>query len=254
MFPTITKALGIDTSKTYMQIQNTITNMDQMPDGHDIRSYSSSSREELLSAGAVNIFNGHGENSIATVPKLALVVVSSTFRKYLTADPDAEFIKITEESLDENAVAKLMEWVNTIISISNGRLQIELTHASKDDEAIATIHMRHAAQYLGMEKYVEHLVTQYKSHIHVRIPTLKEGEIIERFARQGQDDMLEALAARLEYLRRTGRSNAGMFEYGKFLKENPKVTKAIKENRRIAYSKYCFSCRWNEKNSLCGLW
>ncbi|XP_014560679.1 hypothetical protein COCVIDRAFT_34325 [Bipolaris victoriae FI3] len=251
MFANITKALGIDAFKTYTQIQGTIDNMDQMSDGHDIRSYSSSAREGLLSAGTVNLFNKNGKRFIATVSKLALVVVSSAFRKCLIANPDAESINISEESVDDDAVAKLMKWVNDIISVSDAHLEVELTHASKDNEAIVAIHIRHAAQYLGMEQYIEHLVTQYKCHMHARIPTLKEAEIMERFSKPHQDDMLEALAARLEYLRRTGRSNAGKYEYEKLLRENRKIAKVVKENERIAYSKYCFSCRWNEKNSLC---
>ncbi|EMD90452.1 hypothetical protein COCC4DRAFT_20036 [Bipolaris maydis ATCC 48331] len=226
MFSNITNALGIDASKTCTQIQNTIANMDQMPDGHDIRSYSSSAHVGLLSAGTVNMVKKNGEDFIAT---------------------------IAENSLDDDAVSKLVKWVNTIISASDACLEVELTHASKDNEAIATIHIRPAAQCLGMEQYVDHLVTQYKSHINVRIPTLKEDDIIERFSNQDQDDILEALAARLEYLRRTGRSNADKYECEKFLKENQKIAEVVDENERIAYSNYCFSCRWNEKNPLCRL-
>jgi hypothetical protein len=49
-----------------------------------------------------------GKQTISVVPKQALVVVSSTSRNHLEANPDATYIKISDESvLPSSALAQL---------------------------------------------------------------------------------------------------------------------------------------------------
>jgi hypothetical protein len=214
----------------FIQIQNTIASMDETRNGDDIRSYSSSARDELLSAGTVNILKKDGETVIATVPKLSLVVVSSRFRIYLTAHPEATSIKMTQASLDNEAVAKLMQWVNDITNASDERIDIKLPTGKLEAKALSLIRTYYTAQALCMEQYLSHFLDAYKSEICRRLPWSEEIQTLEHLTKNGEDDMVEALTARLGYLRRTFQfAEVELYQLDKLFGENPKVGKAVQE-------------------------
>jgi hypothetical protein len=93
--------------------------------GHGIRKYSASARKDLSSAGEIDIMTKNGKQIILVVPKLALVVVSSTFRDYLLAKPDAPSIRISEELLPDS-VLDLLRWVNAILRTPNGKFGVQV--------------------------------------------------------------------------------------------------------------------------------
>jgi hypothetical protein len=108
-----------------VQINNTIDATKTVEGGHGIRKYSASARKDLSSAGEIDIMTKNGKQIILVVPKLALVVVSSTFRDYLLAKPDAPSIRISEELLPDS-VLDLLRWVNAILRTPNGKFGVQV--------------------------------------------------------------------------------------------------------------------------------
>jgi hypothetical protein len=77
------KSIGFNaTLPTRIQVENTIDTINKLKDGNDLRQWSQSARKELLLGGNIEITNNNGE-IIGEAPKLALAVVSSTFREHL---------------------------------------------------------------------------------------------------------------------------------------------------------------------------
>lgn len=182
-----------------VQIENTIDNMGQMRDGYDIRKYSYSARKELLVGGTIQIMSINGKTVLGEVPKLTLVAVSSVFREHLEHKPNATSITVEDISINDAAVSDLLHWVNTITKFP-GRSGVNVV-----SHPIGLIKTYHAAQLLGMERYVDHFTKAYKDGLRERIPTTVECLVLEHCS---LTDWIDALGARLAYLRRVRKLHA----------------------------------------------
>ncbi|KAF1842952.1 uncharacterized protein K460DRAFT_407324 [Cucurbitaria berberidis CBS 394.84] len=202
----------------HVQVQNTIENMRNMRDGKDLRKYSKSARKELLLGGTIDIMTKDGKTVIGAVPKLALVVASSTFRTYLEKSPNSSSVKISNTSIDVSAVSVLLIWLNAITK-SVGKYGVTIPDSNDD-----LIKIRYAAQMLGMDPYVTHLVKAYKDDLRLRTPPPSECTLLEQCTVYKNDEMINAMGARLAYLRRTG-------SFGK--EDLIVLTELFKDNKNI---------------------
>ncbi|KAJ4361984.1 hypothetical protein N0V83_010925 [Neocucurbitaria cava] len=194
------------TESANVQIQNTIDNMRRVPDGYDIRKYSDSARKELLAGGTIQIMSMSGTRVLEEVPKLALVVVSSVFREHLEHNPNATTITVFDPFINYAAVSTLLQWVNTITK-SSGEFSVSVV---RRPIAIGLIKIYHAAHHLGMERYVDRFSKTYKDGLIERIPITPECLVLERCSLTdcSLTDWINALGARLAYLRRVRKLHA----------------------------------------------
>jgi hypothetical protein len=103
-----------------------------------------------------------------------MVVVSSTCRNHLEANPDATYTKISDEFVLPSSALAQLKWATSILRASNVNFGV-----SVPDDPINIINVRYAAQVLGMELYVRHFVRAYKTGLRERTPTTQELEYSE---------------------------------------------------------------------------
>lgn len=212
------------TQPAHVQIRATIDTMNTLKGGKDIRNYSGTARKELLHGGTVEVIGKNGETLIGEAPKLALVVVSTVFRDYFEQNPTASSVKVAYEFVGEDAVAKVLTWVNTIVR-ATGKFGINIPDSNVD-----LIMVRYAAQALGMDLYVSHFVKAYKDDLRLRTPPKEECALLAHSTVYKQDDLVNDLGGRITYLRRTRAFDKnGLAFLNEFLKANEKIGAAVQE-------------------------
>jgi phage tail tape-measure protein len=137
------KSIGHNASQpAKIQVRNTIATTSIL--GSHISKWSGSARKELTLGGDVSVSNKNG-NHIDTAPKLALVILSTTFRKHFETAPDSDELKVSHVAVGERAVRVLLEWTKSIVRSSNGKYDVGIP-----DSTIELLRLRFAANKLSM--------------------------------------------------------------------------------------------------------
>jgi hypothetical protein len=190
--------------------------------GDDIRKWNASARKELRYGGDVDVLDAN-HDIIGSAPKLALVVVSTTFRDYLENKPEATQVKIALPDVEDDAVAVLIKWTNTMVHNVSAKFGVGIPGFNVD-----LIKVRFAAHKLGMEKYISHFGRAYKDGLRYRTPPSEECALLERLAIGADDDLVNGAGARLAHLRRTRQFDAAtLSSLTVFLNANAKMRAAV---------------------------
>ncbi|CAO2653264.1 Nn.00g026750.m01.CDS01 [Neocucurbitaria sp. VM-36] len=217
----------VDKDTSYVRVHNALHTIQNLRGGEDISKYSLSARKELASAyDVIDIYLGDVEDiedadKIEEVPKLALLVTSTTFRQKIVEKPEIAEIKVTS-SLDLQAVAVLMNWVKDVVhSKAHHTIKVPVP-----TDIVAKVKLVHAAHVLGMDRYVNHVVMAFKHEIRSQVPRPDQCSDFEKY---GNHEMIKAVGERFGYLLRTRQFPGNRKIVTNFLARNDKLGKAVRD-------------------------
>jgi hypothetical protein len=187
----------------------------------------------LTLGGDVFVSNKNGDH-IGTAPKLALVVVSATFREHLEAAPGSNELKVSYAAVNELAVRVLLEWTKSIVHSSNGKFGVGIPSSNRD-----LLRLRFVAHKLGMQQYVRHHEVAYKKALCERIPTMEECDILERRVVGVDDELISVVGGRFGYLCRKHEFNTdSLTALATFLETHDQIRKAVDDaDERSAHAR-----------------
>lgn len=196
----------IDRETIIYRVHNTLSRIHDLSEKDDLRQWSPKERRSLRLAGLVALVvttndNHPTEDAMAfSVPKLAIMVASPPIRELIVKDPEVREIELAGGNFEPKAVGILCYWLT---SICNWDAQA-VPCLPYPDDLVQALQLRHAAQLLYMDYYVQSFAIQYFLGVQCRIPCLIEAIAVSIYTLDNDDDVLDTWASRIEDLRRSG--------------------------------------------------
>ncbi|KAF1842953.1 uncharacterized protein K460DRAFT_356744 [Cucurbitaria berberidis CBS 394.84] len=208
-----------------VRVQNTIRVINNLRGGEDIANYSLSARKELASSDTVDIVLGAAADKIEGVPKLALLVLSTTFRQYIEEKPEAAEIKVVSASIHLPSVAILMNWVKDVASSKTHYIIKVPVPATLVDK----VKLIHAAHILGMSRYIDIVIKRFKEEVRSQIPRPEDCAEFEQYAISADHEIIKAVGERFGYLLRTYKFPGDRKMLTNFLARHEIFDKAVRD-------------------------
>ncbi|KAF2635692.1 hypothetical protein P280DRAFT_553554 [Massarina eburnea CBS 473.64] len=197
--------LGVP-SRAHLAIADTITKIEGMHYGEDIRNWPASERRDLLRGGNVALCVKKPEHEATddegttphinpehydfhTAPKLPLVAVSLFLRAYILDHPECEAVELSPECTDK-AIHAICKWAKDVCT-----METPSGITMPEFDIMEALEIRAAAKTLDMKEYVTAPITEKcVEHVSARKPTVPDAEIVCRHIHDVNDPVLVALA------------------------------------------------------------
>lgn len=229
--------LSAPTSKDsiHARVRNALRMVNHLRGGKEASAYTLLSRKDFISSDTINVILGvtADADQVQGVPKLALLVVSTTLREKIEAKPEMTEIKVVSPSFDLPSVAILMNWVkNLVLSQADTTVKVPVPTTLGGKAKLV-----HAAYLLGMSRYVDHVTKSFKNEVRTEIPRPEDCLDIENYAIAADHEIIKASGERLGYLLRTNKYPGGRPQLRRFLAHNEKLEKAVRDADARAFAR-----------------
>ncbi|KAJ4361983.1 hypothetical protein N0V83_010924 [Neocucurbitaria cava] len=218
-----------------LRVQQTVNTINNMRGGENLSNYSISARKELASSETLDVILGPGQDASMAdeVPKLALVVASKTFREKIVEKPEIPELKVVSASIDIPSVAILMNWLKDAVHSKAHQIPKVPIPADIVDKA----KLVHAANILGMDRYVNHVVASFRHDVRLIIPSPEQCSNLEKYGISSDHAVSQAVGERFGYLLRTGKFFGDRHMLMRFLARSEKIGQAVRDADARAQAK-----------------
>jgi hypothetical protein len=182
------------------QIRQTLALARNLSSGDDLRTWTPKARRALRAGGNVFCIVEDSEKvaQVFLAPKLALLVASPILRYWIVDEPETKEIHFADPRFTAPAIGILCYWLTSICNWSSDATPM----LPCPGNIFQALELRHNAQLLCMDKYVQSFDIHYVSGLWERIPSIREAKTVSKRSLDDNDPVLHAWAFRVAHLRR----------------------------------------------------